>query len=194
MFVMLFLTLFIGQVGLLFAMGINAFCGIFLLTYNIKLNGKDSSVTSLFPYFFKYNKLLIMGLFSLFSVTNAYTFLGPKYAVFAVLTLVAIYRFKIIEMFVLPTDNTEREVVTMRTNIAKKMCAINEKGETGYKIMGGNNQPIPSAQPIQSVTTEPSAPEKIGGGRKSIVKIKSSHIMKELEKFNNKYGSYLNKI
>jgi len=201
-FVMIFLTLFIAQGGLLLAMGINVFCGIFLLTYNIKLNGKDSSITSLFPYFFKYNKLLIMGLFSLFAVTNAYTFLGPKYAVFAVLTLVAIYRFKIVEMFVLPKDNTEREVVTMRTNIAKRLCAINDKGETGYKIMGGNNPvapvvqstPVVSSIPVVQGTPVPSAPEKIGGGRKSNVKINSSHIMKELEKFNNKYGSYLNKI
>jgi hypothetical protein len=209
MFVFLFMIIFLAQGGIILAIAINCLCGAFFLTYNFTLNGKDSSFTSLFPYFFKYNKLIIMGLFSIFAVTNAYTFLGSTSAVFALITLAAIYKFNIIEMFVSIKDDSERESVTLSTAIAKRKCGqMNEKGEMiGYRIINKTGGAVvttptqaPSAPPMPVTqapsappmpVTQPSVPNNLSGG-KSNFNFNSSNIMKELEKFNKKYGKYLN--
>jgi len=106
------------------------FIGLFLM-YKINLAGKKASISDLLINFFKYNKLIIMSIFSFYVLTNAYAFLGPTSAGFAALTLFCIYYFKIIEMFVpVKTDKDERIPVEINTSQAYKVpCKEKEEVE-----------------------------------------------------------------
>ena len=120
-FIWLLIMLIISQ-GLLIS---STICAIFFiitfLMYKIKLGGKNTSITELFIYFFKYNKLIIMSVFSFYVLSNAYTYLGSTSAGFAVFTLFCIYYFKIIEMFVpIKTDQDERIEVEINSFQAYK--------------------------------------------------------------------------
>jgi hypothetical protein len=97
-------------------------CLISMLMYKINFAGKKSSITDLFIYFFKYNKLIIMSMFSFYVIMNAFTYLGYTSAIFAVLTLFCIYYFKIIEMFVpVKSDLDERVEVEINSSQAYKV-------------------------------------------------------------------------
>jgi hypothetical protein len=103
------ITLLIGPFLLIISVIFSIFFVITFLMYKTKLAGKNTSITELFIYFFKYNKLIIMSFFSFYVISNAYNTLGSTSAGFAVLTLFCIYYFKIIEMFVpIKTDQDER--------------------------------------------------------------------------------------
>lgn len=106
------------------------FIGLFLM-YKINLAGKKASISDLLINFFKYNKLIIMIIFSFYVLTNAYAFLGSTSAGFAALTLFCIYYFKIIEMFVpVKTDKDERIPVEINTSQAYKVpCKEKEEVE-----------------------------------------------------------------
>jgi len=92
------------------------------LMYKITLAGKKTSISELFIYFFKYNKLIIMSLFSFYVITNAYTYLGYTPAIFAVITLFCIYYFKVIEMFApVKSDLDERVEVEINSSQAYKV-------------------------------------------------------------------------
>ena len=115
------ITLLTSQLLLLFSFVFSFICIITCLTYRVKLSDKPSSVSDMFTYFFKYNKLVIMTIFSLYVVSNAYTYLGSTSAGFSVLTLILIYYFNIIEMFVpIKTDEDERIEVDVNSSQAKR--------------------------------------------------------------------------
>jgi len=121
-FIGILFTLLITQGLLIFGAVFSIFCLISLLMYKITLAGKKSSITELFVYFFKYNKLIIMSMFSFYVITNAYTYLGYTPAIFAVITLFCIYYFKVIEMFVpVKSDLDERVEVEINSTQAYKV-------------------------------------------------------------------------
>jgi hypothetical protein len=122
LFVWVLFMMFAAQLLTIFGAVFTIFCIISLLMYKVKLAGKKSSITELFMYFFKYNKLIIMSIFSFYVISNAYTYLGHSSAVFAVLTLFCIYYFKVIEMFVpMKTDLDERVEVEINSSQAYRV-------------------------------------------------------------------------
>ena len=121
----------ISQGLLIVSSGFGLFFIILFLMYKINLAGKKASISDLLINFFKYNKLIIMIIFSFYVLTNAYAFLGSTSAGFAALTLFCIYYFKIIEMFVpVKTDKDERIPVEINTSQAYKVpCKEKEEVE-----------------------------------------------------------------
>jgi hypothetical protein len=120
-FIGILMSLFISQILLITSVVLAIFFVITFLMYKTKLAGKNISITELFMYFFKYNKLIIMSIFSFHVISNSYKYFGPTSAGFAVLTLFCIYYFKIIEMFVpIKTDQDERVEVEINSFQAYK--------------------------------------------------------------------------
>ena len=139
LFIVILIILLTSQFLLLFSVIFSFICIITCLTYRVQLSSKPSSVSDMFTYFFKYNKLIIMTIFSLYVVSNAYTYLGSTSAGFSVLTLILIYYFKIIEMFVpIKTDEDERIEVDVNSSQAKRTpCEPPEESGTGVVLEEG---------------------------------------------------------
>jgi len=138
-FVGLLIFLLTSQFLLIFSVVFSLICIITCITYKVKLSTKPSSLSDMFTYFFKYNKLIIMTIFSLYVVSNAYTYLGATSAGFSVLTLILIYYFNIIEMFVpIKTDKDERIEVDVNSSQATRVpCEPPEESVTGAILEEG---------------------------------------------------------
>ena len=138
-FVGILMFLLTSQLLLIVSVVFSFICIITCLTYRVKLSDKPSSVSDMFTYFFKYNKLIIMTIFSLYVVSNAYTYLGSTSAGFSVLTLILIYYFNIIEMFVpIKTDQDERIEIDVNSSQAKRtLCDPPEESGTGVVLEEG---------------------------------------------------------
>jgi hypothetical protein len=123
--IFIFIMILVNSIFFIVPIGSVVLAIFFIMTflmYNIKLAGKKTSIVELFIYFFKYNKLIIMTIFSIYVISNANTYLGSTSAGFAVLTLFCIYYFKIIEMFVpVKSDLDERIELEVNSSQAYKV-------------------------------------------------------------------------
>jgi hypothetical protein len=127
----------------------------------MKLENKDASFTDLFKYFFRYNKLIIMAVFSYYVIFNASTHLGTTQAVFAALTIFLIYYLKIIEMFVPVGGEDSRTTPLASDKQAKKVPCEKGKPQTegsastkgaGPSLAQGPN-PVQGPNPAPGPTT-----------------------------------------
>ena len=121
-FIWILIFSFFLQFFSIFGAVFSIYCLVACFMYESKLAGKSINFTDLFVYLFKYNKLIIMTMFSYSVISSAYYSLGPTSAGFAVLTLFCIYYFKIIEMFVpVKSDSDERVEVEINSKQAYKV-------------------------------------------------------------------------
>ena len=121
-FIWILIFSFFLQFFSIFGAVFSIYCLVACFMYESKLAGKSINFTDLFVYLFKYNKLIIMTMFSYSVISSAYYSLGPTSAGFAVLTLFCIYYFKIIEMFVpVKSDLDERVEVEINSKQAYKV-------------------------------------------------------------------------
>jgi len=213
-FVMLFSMIF--PFLWMYPLYLNISCIISFFGYSMKLENKDASFTDLFKYFFRYNKLIIMAVFSYYVIFNASTHLGTTQAVFAALTIFLIYYLKIIEMFVPVGGEDSRTTPLASDKQAKKVPCEKGKPQTegsastkgagpmpsGPSVAPGPNPapgPTTSTQETRETSNIPSPPEAVppqmpqSGGIKVNKKIKQvgGNLINELKKFNKKYAQFL---
>jgi len=190
--------------------GLTLFCLLSMfIDYSIKLNGKTSDYSDLFKYFFFFNKTFIAFLFSISIVMNAYNTGGERTASFALLTIILIYYFGIIDMFSVK-ENEGMRTPLLYGGIKSKFKEFNAKiTKIKQKLSAKQTErlqskipapplpsvtPVPSVTPLPSVTPVPSAPplqpEMIQkGGTK--IKIDSNNLSREIQKFYKKYAKFL---
>ena len=211
--IVLLIMITIIPVILVISVGLTLFCLLSMfIDYSIKLNGKTSDYADLFKYFFFFNKTFIAFLFSISIVQNAYNTGGERTASFAILTIILIYFFGIIDMFsVKETEGMRtpllyggikskiKEFNTKITKMKQKLSTKqNERLKT--KLSAPPLQPEPSAPPLQPepsappLQPEPSAPPlqpnvPQKGGKK--VKIDINNLSREIKKFYKKYAKVL---
>jgi len=151
---------FLLQIFSVFGAVFSIYCLVACFMYESKLAGKSISFTDLFVYLFKYNKLIIMTMFSYSVISSAYYSLGATSAGFAVLTLFCIYYFKIIEMFApIKSDSDERVEVEINSKQAYKV-PCDPPPEEDVKVNNNNAAKKPassikaSAKPDSSSGTD----------------------------------------
>jgi hypothetical protein len=168
MMVILLIMITIIPFVLVISGGLTFFCLLSMfIDYSIKLNGKVSDYADLFKYFFFFNKTFIAFLFSISIVQNAYNTGGGRTASFALLTIILIYSFGIIDMF------SVKESEGMRTpllygGIKSKFKEFNAKiSAVKKKLSEKQNQrlqnklsvkSVPSTQPLQPYYAPPLQP------------------------------------
>jgi len=190
LFINIFMILFAAQGVLIFSTIFSIFSIITFFMYSMKLDGKDASFTDLFPYFFRYNKLIIMTIFAIYIVTNAYTYLGSVSAVFALFTMFLIYYLKIIEMFVPINEEEDTRTSPLVSNkqATKEACEIPKTSKSN--AVGGN---LNGATIIRPVTQPIAQPVTQSGGSlyEKYNQLGGEKLIRKLKDFNKKYAQFL---
>jgi hypothetical protein len=130
-----FIILFFFAMPVIFFMSflIFAFSCFTCITYKAEIEGKSAYASTIVKDIFKYYKLPIMIVFSIFVVSIAFTKLGTAPGIFSIITLLAIY-FGLISIDIFKPVERESMSPVVSFEQAKKKCLGVEliKGSSGF--------------------------------------------------------------
>ena len=223
--VLICLLVFNIALGLLpfIAIAFNLFIIFSFFSYPIELGNTEddlsfSTLPNLFSYFFKYNKLIIMILFSYNLVKNAYNILGTTAAGVCLVIVLIIYFSRILDMFVqnkgergamindirpvrelCPKPDTSENCVTPTTILDGKFSsasqikseAANEAAKHGMAQPINPNNMNQGMGMGQGMGMVQGMPPQTGGIKKKFAYVHGKQLMKKLKMFNKKYGKFL---
>jgi len=123
-FVIGFIILFFFAMPVIFFMSFLAFAfaAFTCITYKAEMDGKSAYASTIIKDIFKYYKLPIMAVFSLFVVSSAFTKLGTAPGIFSIITLFAIY-FGLISIDTFKPIEKDNMTPIVSFDQAKKRCA-----------------------------------------------------------------------
>ena len=212
-FINVLFILFAAQGVLIFSVAMNFFTILTFFMYRMKFGPDEgqmhySSANQLIMYFFKYNKFVVMVIFSIMIVMNASNDLGKTAAGFAILTLFLIYWFSIIEMFVpvkagvtLARGKYAEDIGTApreECEEPKKIFNDLAEGETTatfgdrFRMSTTSKDSLDAAKTsAPPVPSAPPAPAPPTGGSSKPLQIGGDNLIRELKKFHKKYHAIL---
>lgn len=130
-----FIILFFFAMPVIFFMSflIFAFTCFTCITYKAEMEGKNAYASTIVKDIFKYYKLPIMIVFSIFVISAAFTKLGTAPGIFSIITLLAIY-FGLISIDIFKPVERESMSPVVSFEQAKKKCLGVEliKGSSGF--------------------------------------------------------------
>jgi hypothetical protein len=91
------------------------------LSFKAEMNGKNINSSSIVQDFFKYYKLLIIGIYSFLVVSTAFSTLGTLEGIFSLITLILIY-FGFISINLFKPENPDNLTLAVSYQQAKKTC------------------------------------------------------------------------
>lgn len=100
-------------------------CIFSCMTYKAEMNGKNISAIPIIQDLFKYYKLPIMAIFSLFVIVSAFSKLGTIPGIFSIITLLLIY-FGTISIDIFKPINKDHLSASVSYEQAKKTCSFKE--------------------------------------------------------------------
>jgi hypothetical protein len=111
------------------------FCAFTCISYKAEMNGKSAYASTVVQDIFKYYKLPIMIIFSLFVVSSAFSKLGTAPGIFSIITLFAIY-FGLISIDTFKTIEIENMTPVVSFEQARKKCAGVEPVKSAVSFLG----------------------------------------------------------
>ena len=121
-----------------------SWCIFSCITYKAELNGKPITSMAVIQDVYKYYKLLIVILFSIFVIVSAFSKLGTGPGIFSIITLILIY-FGIISIDIFKPISKENLTTLTSYKQAKKTCSITPKIKVNHGLLydmifdGGQN-------------------------------------------------------
>ena len=118
-----FIILFFFAMPVLFFISflVFAFAAFSCITYKAEMDGKSAYASTIIKDVFKYYKLLIMIVFSIFVISAAFSTLGTAPGIFSIVTLLAIY-FGLISIDIFKPIERESMTPVVSFEQAKKKC------------------------------------------------------------------------
>jgi hypothetical protein len=111
------------------------FCAFTCISYKAEMGGKSAYASTVVQDIFKYYKLPIMIIFSLFVVSSAFSKLGTAPGIFSIITLFAIY-FGLISIDTFKTVEIENMTPVVSFEQARKKCAGVEPVKSAVSFLG----------------------------------------------------------
>ncbi len=132
-----FIILFFFAMPVIFFMSflVFIFCSVSCITYKAEIGGKTAYASTIIKDIFKYYKLPIMAIFSLFVVSNAFTKLGTAPGIFSIITLFAIY-FGLVSIDTFKSVEIENMTPVVSFEQAKKKCVGVEPVKSAVSFLG----------------------------------------------------------